>query len=95
MMGITQALKGIGIMSYPIMVQFLMEKYGFRGTMAVIAAINAHATLGMLVMHPVSWHYKIIKIPVDEVEPCKLSLSFETLGFFFLSRSLTMLSQLF
>lgn len=51
-MGITQVLKGIGIMSYPIMVQFLMEKYGFRGTMAVIAAINAHAILGMLVMHP-------------------------------------------
>lgn len=77
MMGITQALKGVGIMGYPILVQFLMERYGFRGTMAVIAAINAHAILGMLVMHPIEWHYKVIKIPVDEDEPCKLSLSFQ------------------
>ena len=77
MMGITQALKGIGIMMFPLMVQFLMEKYGFRGTMAIIAAINAHATLGMLVMHPIEWHYKIKKIPLDEDEPCKFSsLSF-------------------
>ncbi|XP_055300651.1 monocarboxylate transporter 14-like [Sitodiplosis mosellana] len=69
MMGIMQALKGIGIMGYPIMVQFLMERYGFRGTMAVIAAINAHAILGMLAMHPIEWHYKVIKVPVDEDEP--------------------------
>lgn len=83
MMSITQVLKGVGIMAYPIMVQFLMEKYGFRGTMAIIAAINAHAILGMLSMHPIEWHYKVIKVPVDEDEPRKLSLlSYKHSNFF-------------
>lgn len=58
-------------MGFPLMVQFLMERYGFRGTMAIIAAINSHAIFGMLVMQPVEWHYKIIEIPVEESEPCK------------------------
>lgn len=74
-MGIAQALKGVGIMSYPIMVQFFMDKYGFRGTMAVLAAINSHAILGMLAFQPVEWHQKLIKIPLDEVEPRNSLLS--------------------
>ena len=61
----------VEVMTYPLMVQFLMEKYGFRGTMAIIAAINSHAIFGMLVMHPVDWHCKIVKVSVDEDEPCK------------------------
>lgn len=56
-------------MVYPIVVQFLMDTYGFRGTMAIMAAINAHAIFGMLVMHPIEWHYKYIKVPVDEFKP--------------------------
>lgn len=71
MMSVAQSLIGIGTMVYPIIVQFLMDTYGFRGTMAVLAAINAHAILGMLVMHPIEWHYKYIKVPVDELKPCK------------------------
>lgn len=53
-------------MLYPIFVQYLMETYGFRGAMAVIAACDANAIFGMLVMHPVSWHYKTITVPVEE-----------------------------
>lgn len=71
MMGIAQALKGVGIMSFPIIVQFLMEKYGFRGAMAIIAAINTHSIFAMLLMHPVEWHLEVKKVPVDEAEPCK------------------------
>lgn len=71
MMSVAQSLIGIGTMVYPIIVQFLMDTYGFRGTMAILAAINAHAIFGMLVMHPIEWHYKYIKIPVDELKPCK------------------------
>lgn len=71
MMGIAQALKGVGIMAFPLMVQFFMDKYGFRGTLAIIAAINAHTIIGLLVMQPVEWHLKEIKIPVEESEPCK------------------------
>lgn len=62
MMSIAQTLIGLGTMGYPIMVQTLMDLYGFRGCMAVIAAVNAHAILGMMVMHPVAWHMKEIRI---------------------------------
>ena len=71
MMSFAQTLVGVGTMVYPLMVQLLMEKYGYRGMIAVIASINSHAIFGMLSMHPVEWHYEIIKIPVDEAEPCK------------------------
>lgn len=62
MMSIAQTLIGVGTMGYPIMVQILMDLYGFRGCMAVIAAVNGHAILGMMVMHPVQWHMKEIRI---------------------------------
>lgn len=62
MMSIAQTLIGVGTMIYPIMVQILMDNFGFRGCMAVIAAINAHAIFGMLVLHPVQWHMKTIRI---------------------------------
>ncbi|XP_055300591.1 uncharacterized protein LOC129567563 [Sitodiplosis mosellana] len=68
MMGAAQFLVGIGTMLYPMFVQYLMETYGFRGAMAVIAACNAHAIFGMLVMHPIEWHHKTIKVPVEKEE---------------------------
>lgn len=70
MMSVAQTLIGIGTMIYPILVQFLMDKYGFRGTMAVLAALNGHVIFGMVAMHPIKWHYKVIKIPVEEEKPC-------------------------
>lgn len=76
MMSIAQTLIGIGAMTYPILVQFLMEKYGFRGTMAILAAINSHSILGMLVMHPVQWHYKVVRIPIDVTKSCKYTILF-------------------
>lgn len=68
-MGISQAVKGLGIMIYPKLMQFLLNEYGFRRTIAILAAINAHAIFGMLVMHPVEWHYKWIEVPIEEDEP--------------------------
>lgn len=70
-MSLTQTLKGVGIMTYPIVVQFLMATYGFRGTALIVAAIHAHTLFGMIVMHPIEWHYKTVKIPIEEEEPCK------------------------
>lgn len=70
-MSLTQTLKGVGIMTYPIVVQFLMSNYGFRGTALILAAIHAHTLFGMIVMHPIEWHYKTVKIPIEEEEPCK------------------------
>lgn len=75
-MSLTQAFTGVLTMVYPLFVAYLKETYGFRGAMAVIAAVNAHVILAMLVMHPVEWHYKTIKIPISEKEePCKYNNS--------------------
>lgn len=68
MMSAAQTLIGIGAMIYPILVQFLLDTYGFRGAMAILAAINGHAIFGMLVMHPVEWHYKVVRIECDETQ---------------------------
>lgn len=70
-MSASQAMRGIIITSHPMLVKILMNEYGFRGTVAMIAAVNAHAILGMLVMHPVEWHYRVIKVPQDELESRK------------------------
>lgn len=71
MMNVAQSLTGILTALYPFVVQFLMKEYGFRGTVAIIAAINAHTIFGMLVMHPVEWHYKTVEIPLEEMDSCK------------------------
>lgn len=62
MMSVAQSLIGIGTMIYPLLVQFLMNEYGFRGGMAILAALNAHSIFGMLVMIPIEWNYKSHKI---------------------------------
>lgn len=84
MMSVAQTLIGVGTMIYPILVQFLMDKYGFRGSMAILAAINGHAIVGMMAMHPIEWHYKVTKVSIDEERACKLSIDFYC-HFFFIS----------
>lgn len=71
MMSVTQALKGIVITSHPILSNILMNMFGFRGTLAIIAALNAHAIFGMLAMHPVEWHMRTVKVPEVELKPRK------------------------
>lgn len=71
MMSLLQASKGVLVALYPLLVKTLMNMYGYRGAMAIIAAINAHAILGMLVLHPIEWHYKIVKVPEIELKSCK------------------------
>lgn len=76
MMSIVQSIIGVTLSIYPIMVQYLMNTFGFRGGLAMIAAINGHAILGMLAMHPVKWHYKVIQVPFEEeVQPCMFEMS--------------------
>ncbi|KAH8291650.1 hypothetical protein KR018_010117, partial [Drosophila ironensis] len=69
-MSFAQTLIGLGSMMYPIVMQKLMEWYGFRGCLMMLTAINSHAILGMLVMHPVEWHMR--RVPVEEGEPEEL-----------------------
>lgn len=72
MMSMTQALEDVLITLHPIFVNVTMNAYGFRGTMAIIAAVNSHSIVGMLAMHPIEWHYKVIKVPESELKPCKI-----------------------
>lgn len=71
MMTLLQASKGVLLALYPIVVKVLMNTYGFRGAMAVIAALSAHVIVGMLMLHPIEWHYKIVKIPEIELQPSR------------------------
>jgi MCP family monocarboxylic acid transporter-like MFS transporter 9 len=72
-----QTLIGIGAVIFPLAFQQLMEIYGFRGCMAILAAVNSHTILGMLVMHPVEWHMKKVEIMEEhemEIVPCEIFL---------------------
>lgn len=72
MMSIAQSIYGGIVMVYPLLTQYLMNTYGFRGSLAVMAAISAHIIVAMLAMQPVKWHLKVIKVPVEnEAQPCK------------------------
>ena len=57
-MGVTQMIIGIGAMVIPLVIQKLLEEYGFRGTQAIIAAFTLHALVGMIVQQPVKYHMK-------------------------------------
>lgn len=65
-MSLAQTLIGFGTMVYPVGVNYLMDEYGYRGAIALIAALNSHVIFAMLVMQPVEWHCKVIEIPIDE-----------------------------
>lgn len=67
-MSFAQAFMALGGMIYPILVEKLMSIYGFRGSMAILAAVNGHVIFFMLVMHPVEWHMKKDKVDVEEEE---------------------------
>lgn len=73
MMSLAQTIIGLVTMIYPILIQKLLEMYGFRGTIALIAVINTHALVGMLLMHPVKWHMKIEKF-VESSEMISLNV---------------------
>lgn len=76
MMSLTKTFIGICNMVYPILLSILMETFGFRGSVAIIAAINAHTIIAMIAMHPVEWHYKSIEVPIYESESCKFMNDF-------------------
>jgi hypothetical protein len=57
-MGVAQVIAGIGTMILPIILQKLIEKYGFRGTQAIISAISLHSLLCAAVQRPVEKHQK-------------------------------------
>ena len=63
-MAVTQMIIGVMAMIIPLVIQKLLEEYGFRGTQAIIAAFSLHAMLGMVVLQPVKYHVKKKKRPI-------------------------------
>lgn len=57
-MAVTQMIIGVAAMIVPLVIQMLLEEYGFRGTQAIIAAFSLHAMLGMVVQQPVKYHVR-------------------------------------
>ena len=62
LMSFAQALIGVFGMIYPLFVERLLYYFGFRGCIAIVAAVNCHGLLGLLAMHPVAWHMKLEEI---------------------------------
>lgn len=69
-MNMTKFFVGVSSMVYPILVEFLLINYNMRGALAVLAAINNFAVIGMLFMHPIEWRYKYVEITADDTESC-------------------------
>lgn len=65
-MGITQALSVAAIMVWPAFTSFLMERLGFRGTVAVFSALSLNGVLAALALQPVERHMKRRKLSLYE-----------------------------
>ncbi|KAK4323917.1 hypothetical protein Pmani_005421 [Petrolisthes manimaculis] len=63
---------GLGKILSPLMIQFLQEEYGYRGSTLILGAFTLHAFVGTCLYQPVEWH---MKRPVDS---CKESSYPET-----------------
>lgn len=58
MFGIISTLTGVVSVFMPTFIEMLMHEYGFRGCMAILAALNLHVLLGMIALLPVDWWNK-------------------------------------
>lgn len=65
-MGLIGTLSGLCSVALPMVIHKLMDLYGFRGCMAILAAINLHVFLGMVAMYPVEWYQKVDYKLVDK-----------------------------
>lgn len=57
-MGVCQAAIGLGFIAAPIVVEKLLDQYGFRGTMLLLAGIALNSLVGAVLYQPVEWHQK-------------------------------------
>ncbi|KAI4463730.1 monocarboxylate transporter [Holotrichia oblita] len=58
MMSVIQVITGAAGIVWPSFTSILLEKYGFRGTVAIFSAISLHGILAVLTLQPAKWHYK-------------------------------------
>lgn len=75
MMSICQAIMVAATIGWPDLTKFLLNNYGFRGTVAMYAAFSLHALAAMITLQPVEWH--LVKQEVADIElqkgiPCRV-----------------------
>ncbi|XP_025837027.1 monocarboxylate transporter 7-like isoform X2 [Agrilus planipennis] len=66
LMGVSQTITAGLTILYPTFMRFLLSQYGFRGAVAILAAINSHVIFTAVSLHPVKWHLK--KVIEEETE---------------------------
>ncbi|XP_075978858.1 monocarboxylate transporter 9-like isoform X2 [Anticarsia gemmatalis] len=67
-MSLCKAVQGVIIMWYPQLLKQMMSKYGFRGTLLVVAGISLHVYPGMLTMQTNEMSPRKIRTANDCVE---------------------------
>lgn len=73
MMSISQALMVAVTIGWPSMTKLFIENFGFRGTVAMYAALSLHALAAMTTLQPVEWH--MVKKEVKDIELQKGTLT--------------------
>lgn len=68
MIGIIATLCGFVSIGMPTSIEMLMQEYGFRGCMAILAALNLHVLLGMIVLYPVERYQKNVACEIESSE---------------------------
>lgn len=60
--GLSMAGTALGMLIMPQLVRLLLEEYGFRGAILLIAGVALNAAVGSVLLQPAKWHMKEEKI---------------------------------
>ncbi|XP_034474043.1 uncharacterized protein LOC117781397 [Drosophila innubila] len=56
--GLSMAGTAMGMLIMPQLVRILLEGYGFRGAVLLLAGVALNATVGSVLLQPIKWHMK-------------------------------------
>lgn len=70
-MSVIQTVTVVAVMCWPAISNFCMENYGFRGTVAIFAALSLNCLPAALTLQPVERHMKQLKLTVERDENTK------------------------
>lgn len=65
--GLSMAGTALGMLILPQLVRILLEAYGFRGAVLLLAGLALHAVVGSTLLQPVKGH--LIDAPIDVEQP--------------------------
>ncbi|XP_037937310.1 uncharacterized protein LOC119671945 [Teleopsis dalmanni] len=56
--GLSMAGTAMGMLIMPQLVRILLEGFGFRGAILILAGVALHSTVGSVLLQPAKWHMK-------------------------------------